>query len=566
MMSWIWDFLSTEGFQPHGMCLLWRADVFWAHAISDVVIALSYFSIPLAILYFAMHRPDIRYTWVLYLFGTFIVACGITHLFGIWTMWVPDYGVQAVLKLGTAAISATTAITLWPLMPRLLAVPSPALLEERNVQLALEVTERKAAEDRLAALNAELERRVAARTASLAEANQELRRARARAERSSGAKSEFLAVMSHEIRTPMNGVLGMLELLRLEGQTPEQARYTDIARDSAQGLLQVINDVLEYSRLEAGSVTLEAVPFSPAQVVDQVLALLGEGASEKGVALVADADRDLPGTLVGDPTRLRQILFNLVGNAIKFTEEGEVRIELRHESRDDGATALRVDVRDTGIGITAEAQERLFHRFSQAEASTMRKYGGSGLGLAITKQLVELMDGAVGVESAPGRGSRFWFTIRCRPAAEAQDCPARPDDAPVGERLRILVAEDNDVNQFLLARLLGSRGHSVEIVETGVAAVAALQRELFDIVFMDVTMPEMDGIAATREIRAMPGPAAAVPIVALTANAMASDRDACLAAGMDHYLPKPIVAETLFAAIARAMASEEMERPLDRTG
>ena len=178
MPGWIWDFLSTEGFQPHGMCLLWRPDVFWAHLIADAVIALSYFSIPLAIVYFAWRRPDIGYGWILYLFGTFIVACGITHIFGIWTMWVPDYGVEAAVKVGTAAVSLTTAVALWPLMPKLLAVPSPRQLEENNARLAREVAERKAAERRLAELNAELERRVAERTASLARANQELRAAR----------------------------------------------------------------------------------------------------------------------------------------------------------------------------------------------------------------------------------------------------------------------------------------------------------------------------------------------------------------------------------------------------
>ena len=295
MQGWIWNFLSTEGFQPHGTCLLWRPDVFWAHLVSDAIIALSYFSIPLAIVYFAIRRPDISYGWILYLFGTFIVACGITHIFGIWTLWVPDYGLEAAAKVATAAVSLMTAGALWPLMPKLLALPSPRQLEEKNAMLAREVGERAAAERRLAELNTQLERRVAERTASLASANQELRAARARAEQSSEAKSEFLAAMSHEIRTPMNGVLGMLELARQEEMGDEAARYLGIAQDSAQGLLTVINDILDYSRLEARSVELEAVAFDPADVAEKVVELLREGAGPKGIAIVSEGRRGCRG-------------------------------------------------------------------------------------------------------------------------------------------------------------------------------------------------------------------------------------------------------------------------------
>ena len=562
MASFIWEFLSDEGFQPHGMCLLWRSDVFWAHVVADAAIALAYLSIPLAIVVFAYRRPDIAYGWVLYLFGTFIVACGITHVFGIWTMWVPDYGVEAAVKIGTAAVSVVTAAALWPLMPKLLAVPSPRLLEQKNRLLAQEVGERKAAEWRLAELNDELERRVMERTASLARANQELRAARVRAESASEAKSAFVAAMSHEIRTPMNGVLGMLELLGMEEMEPEQARYLTIARDSAQGLLKVINDVLDHTRLEAGSVELESAEFGPAGEVAQVVALLEEGAVQGGVALEVELADDLPRAVVGDATRLRQVLFNLVGNAVKFTERGEVRVAARHRPLGDGAVELAFEVRDTGIGIAPEAIGRLFDRFAQADGTTARRFGGTGLGLAISRDLVRLMGGDITVESEPGRGSCFRFTIRCRAVAGADAGPPPapafvPADGPSG---RVLIVEDNEVNALVFTRLLAKAGHGARVVRDGPEALAVLTREVFDVVLMDVNLPGMDGVTVTRRIRALGGPASGVPIIAVTANAMAADRDSYLEAGMDDYLSKPIDAAALFAAISRALGGRGAAR------
>ncbi|KAB2924878.1 MAG: response regulator [Dechloromonas sp.] len=418
----------------------------------------------------------------------------------------------------------------------------------------VDITERLRTEQQLADYRDNLEHRVAERTHELASAL-------AAADAANRAKSTFLANMSHEIRTPLNGIMGTVYLLCRDNPTPEQERRLQVVDSATRHLLGILNDILDISRIEADKLLLDETELHPAEIVREAVALFADKAAEKHIELRVDTG-NAPARLLGDPVRLKQALINYLGNALKFTERGHIRIGCRTLESSGNSILVRFEVEDTGIGIEPEALARLFSPFEQADNSTTRRFGGTGLGLAITRRLAALMQGEAGAESTPGKGSTFWFTARLAPATgspaqPAASLPPAPGSVPLTGR-RLLLVEDEPVNREIALGILEELAISVDSAGNGDEAVRLSEQADYDLILMDIRMPGMDGLAATRLIRHRTG-SRQVPIVALTANNFAADREECLAAGMNDFVSKPFDPDLLLATVRQWLAAARPE-------
>jgi len=471
-------------------------------------------------------------------------------------LWELDPGLPVVICTASSDYSGMEIFERLGVSDRLQILKKP--FDPVEVQhLALSLATRRSLEDQASLRTEELERRVEQRTVDLHEAKE-------KAEAASRLKSEFLANMSHEIRTPLNGVMGMLELLKESGLAPQQQEYADVSLSSARTLLELINDVLDYSKIEASQLHLDEHPFCLRQMAEELVTISAAQTADHKVDVVLDYCQDAPSQVVGDSLRIRQVLTNLVSNAIKFTGDGEVVVDINAVACHDDIYTFRFAVRDTGIGIPEDKLSLIFGKFAQADSSTTRQYGGTGLGLAISQQLINMMGGRIHVCSEPGRGAEFSFHLQLsvRPDQLEQTAAESPASAlpqvPVSDASRgpdarpvVLLADDNEVNRMVAGETLKRLGCEVAMAEDGRQALELMQQRAFSIVLMDCQMPVMDGYESTKKIRQLSGAACHVPVIALTAHAMTGDRDKCLAAGMNDYLAKPFTLDTLQEKLER---------------
>ncbi len=513
---------------PHGHCYFWSQDILWLHVVSNGLIALAYFAIPFGLFYFVKKRKDLIYKSVFILFGMFIIFCGLTHVMSIVTIWKPYYYFEGVLLLLTGIVSMATAIVLFRMIPEALYLPNPQELQKTKEQLEEEAHKK------------------------------------AEAVAANNMKSQFLANMSHDIRTPLNGILGSLELMEeADGDEEQQAQLRKITHDSAITLLGLINDVLDLAKIESGKVELRATPFNLRELVDGIAGMLRARARTKGLSLKIEFNPDATYNVSGDSSKLSQIVANLANNAIKFTDEGEVAINVHVEDETDDDICYSIAVHDTGMGIPPEKLDTIFETYSQAHDEVSIERGGVGLGLAISRKLARLMGGDIKVESEPGEGSIFTALVRLKKydMAEEESATTKTSRAILrpkreGEPVRILVAEDNVSNMYIIRKHLERSRVKLDTVNNGIDAIEKFRENHYDAVIMDIRMPKMNGMTAIQHMREVEsGRKFRTPILALTAYAMQHDHLEVISAGADAYLSKPFRRDDLLKIVGSLIES-----------
>lgn len=521
------SWLDFSTFMPHGFCLRWDPALLGTMIVANLMIAVAYFSIPSALFFFVRKRKDLVFPWMFQLFGLFIVSCGTTHLVKILTIYKAAYWWEAGVDLFTGIVSMVTAILLWPLIPKALSLPSPSQLAKANAQLVDSMNETKKLNEELSAIN------------------EQFRQARDQAIESSNLKSGFVATISHELRTPLTGILGLNELLMSTKLDDEQKALSKSINEAADSLLAIVNDILDLSKLEAGRLQVDLVPLNLRQLINECLDIVSAPASRKGLSLKSSMDAELMNDqLFGDSVRIKQILTNLLGNAVKFTDKGEIELKAEFVRSEQDSVVSRFVVRDTGIGIASKNIERIFMPFTQADQSTSRRYGGTGLGLSICRYLSELVGGQITVVSDEGKGSSFTLELPLLKHANVQAGLTASGSLKPVLVSNVLVVEDDPFLQQLAAKQMQRLGVTAKVARNADEALKYLALEKFDLIFMDCHMPGIDGYALTRMIRESQD-WRTVPIVAMTAGAMVGDYERCISSGMDDYLSKPYTLKQL---------------------
>jgi signal transduction histidine kinase/ActR/RegA family two-component response regulator len=519
------DFFSSSQFMPHGHCYLWKPALLWLNAGTDGLIFLSYLAISGMLVYMVLRLRTIPFNNIYLLFGIFIFACGLTHLMEIVNIWVPSYWLAGLVKLITAIASLGTAILLPSYLPKIQTLlKNTKLLHETEARLIQDIEKRKMVEMSL--------------TSALNEA-----------EKANQAKSEFLANISHEIRTPMNIIVGMSEIFEEGPLNAEQEKYVEIFKKAGNSLLNIINDLLDISKIESGNLTIDKSIINLRSIMREVEDLCSSKASTKGISLSFKTDENTPINLMGDDFRIRQILFNLIGNAIKFTNKGSISVTVGCNSNINRKGNICFNIVDTGIGISQSELKFLFQPFSQANSSITKNYGGTGLGLVICKKLVELLGGEIWLTSQEDVGTSIFFTLECSPICPGiSTTKAVPPsnisdvDLPDSSPMNILLVDDSEDNRILVKAFLKNFRCKIIEATNGEMAVSLVKQKNFDIILMDLQMPLLDGYSATGQIRNWENlnKLPRTPIVALTAYALIEERQKSIAAGCDRHLTKPI--------------------------